>query len=91
MSPPAKTAIRNPANAGPRMRDRFHAAVLNAMALNINGSPTISGMNAVRAGMESASSVPFRNPTQMKSQNETLPVMTMTAMKSVATPFSAWP
>ena len=49
--------------------------VLNAMALNMRGSPTISGMNAVRAGMERASSVPFRNPTQMKSQNDTLPVM----------------
>ena len=61
------------------------------MALNMRGSPTISGMNAVRAGIERASSVPFRNPTQMKSQKDTLPVMTMIAMKNVATPFSACP
>ena len=63
--------------------------MLNAIALNISPSPTISGMKAVRAGIDSASTVPFRNPTQMKSKKVTLPVMMMIAITSVATPFSA--
>ena len=61
----------NPANAGPSILDRFQEAVLNAMALNIRLSPTTSGINAVLAGIESDNTVPFRAPTQMKSQKVT--------------------
>ena len=88
VSPPAKTAIRSPANAGPKIRDKFQEAVLKAIALNINRSPTISGMNAVLAGIERARTVPFRNPTHMKSQNVTVPNNRIKAIPKVAAPLS---
>ena len=73
VSPPAISAIIKPASAGPRIRDRFQAAVLKAIALKMSRSPTISGISAVRAGMDSAMMVPFKKPIAMKCQKVTSP------------------
>ena len=87
MFPPAKIAIINPAAAGPTILARFQHALLNAIALKMSSSPTTSGIKAVRAGIDNASTVPFRNPIVKKAEKSAMPENIIKAINKVAIPF----
>ena len=71
------------------IRDKFQPVVFSAMAVKIKRSGMISGTKAWRAGIDSASTVPLKNPNQIKSQNVTLPLKMIAAITKVATQLSA--
>ena len=77
----------NPAAAGPTILARFQQALLNAMALKMSSSPTSSGIKAVRAGIDNASTVPFKNPITRKAEKSALPENIIKAITKVARPF----
>ena len=87
MFPSAKIAIINPAAAGPTILARFQHALLNAIALKTRSSPTTSGIKAVRAGIDNASAVPFKNPITRKAEKSALPENIIKAINKVAIPF----
>ena len=75
--------ISTPASTGPMMRVRFIPALLSEMAFMRCPSGTISEMSDWRLGMLKAAMVPLQNPSTMRCQNWTTPVISRTARSRV--------
>ena len=81
--------MNTPAALGPRMRVMLLPAEFSAIAFAINSGPTTSGTSACRAGRLKANTDPCTSPAATRCQISMRPVLTSSAVTSVATPKAA--